>query len=181
LHYSAQSRSRAAFVDDLEQVHWARRIHFHFSDAKGRIDLVRAIGPWSVGHHLYTCGSARYMQAVFDVAAQLMWPDDHVHREYFAAPEAPERINHPFVLRLARSGASLAVAADQSAAQVLRDAGVHIELKCSDGICGVCAARLIAGDVDHRDYALGAAQRQDTILLCCSRARGPGAEIMIDL
>jgi reductive dehalogenase len=181
LHYSARSRHQAAFVEDLEKVPWANRVHFHFSAEGGRIDLGEVIGVWSEGQHLYVCGSSTYMEAVFDTARSRGWPDDHLHREYFAAPAAPERIDHPFALRLARAGASVTVRADQSAAQALIEAGRPVDIKCSDGICGVCAVPLIQGDVEHRDYVLSAAQRQSTMLLCCSRARAPDAAIVIDL
>jgi reductive dehalogenase len=181
LHYSAPHRERAAFVDDLVQVPWANRVSFHFSAEGARADLPQLIGTWTEGTHLYVCGSAPYMQAVFDAAVHQGWPETSLHREFFSAPAAPPRTSASFVLRLAKSGASIAVAADQSAAQALIESGVKIEIKCSDGICGVCSAPLISGDVDHRDYVLSAEQRRSTILLCCSRACDAGAEIVVDL
>ena len=43
------------------------------------------------------------------------------------------------------------------------------------------AAQVLSGEVDHRDHVLSADQRRSTLLLCCSRAREAGAEIVIDL
>ena len=46
-------------------------------------------------------------------------------------------MNHDFKIRLAKSGREFDVPADKRAADVLLDAGYTIDLKCSDGICGV--------------------------------------------
>jgi ferredoxin len=73
------------------------------------------------------------------------------------------------------------VKADQSAADALVEAGYPVDLKCSDGICGVCAASLVEGDVDHRDHVLSAAERKSRVLLCCSRAQTDRGMISVDL
>lgn len=181
LHYSATDRAHAAFVADLERVPWSERVVLHFSAEGGRADFTQLISPWTTGDHLYVCGSVRFMQAAVDAAQARGWPEDCVHREFFAAPEVPARINHPFTLRLSRTGSTVAVPVDLSAAQALNQAGYRVDVKCSDGICGVCSARLLSGEVDHRDHVLSTAQRRSTLLLCCSRAREAGAEIVIDL
>ena len=63
-------------------------------------------------------------------------------------------------------------------------AGLLLPTKCSDGLCGVCAVAYDAGasgEVEHRDYVLGAAQHRTQVLLCCSRAKAPGGEIVVAL
>ena len=90
-------------------------------------------------------------------------------------------MNHPFTLRLARSGRDLHVPADRSATDVLADAGVHVDVKCADGICGVCKCTLLSGKVEHRDFVLSQAQRKDAIILCQSRAADPDGVVEIDL
>jgi hypothetical protein len=65
---------------------------------------------------------------------------------------------------------------------VLAEAGVKIDVKCSDGLCGVCACAYDAatsGPVDHRDVVLSAAQRRERVILCCSRAAEPGGVISL--
>jgi ferredoxin len=89
-------------------------------------------------------------------------------------------MNHPFVLRL-RDGRELAVPADRTATDVLAENGIRVDVKCSDGICGVCKCGLVSGTVDHRDFVLSQAQRQTSIILCQSRAADPGGVIEIDL
>ena len=60
-----------------------------------------------------------------------------MHKEYFSVPEPPDYVNHPFTLKLARSGRSIEVPAERTATDVLAEAGIHVEVKCSDGICGI--------------------------------------------
>ena len=73
----------------------------------------------------------------------------------------------------------IAVAADQSASDALIAAGVHVDIKCSDGICGVCKCGVTSGSIEHRDFVLSKAQREGAMILCQSRA-AKGAEIAID-
>ena len=70
---------------------------------------------------------------------------------------------------------------DLSAAEVLNDNGVHVDVKCSDGICGVCRCGLVAGEVEHRDHVLSAKQRETNVILCRSRALEPDGIMEIDL
>ena len=108
------------------------------------------------------------------------FPDEAQHLEYFSVPETPEYENHPFTLRLS-DGRSFEVPADQSATDVLTKAGVAIDVKCADGICGVCKCGLVSGEVEHRDFVLSKAQRKDAIILCQSRAAEPGGTIEVTL
>jgi len=179
LHYSVPSRARAGYLDDLSAMPWADRVHLHVSDEGTRADL-DAVLAYTPGAHVYTCGPDRYMDAVIAAAERQGFPEEARHLEYFSVPEQPEYENHPFTLRLT-DGRSFAVPADKTATDVLAENGIHIDVKCSDGICGVCKCRLIDGTVEHRDFVLSKAQRQDAIILCQSRAADPGGEITIDL
>jgi len=109
------------------------------------------------------------------------FPDDNRHCEYFTVPELPEYENHPFTIRLARSGRVLHVPADKSATDILQENGIHVDTKCSDGICGVCKCGLISGEVEHRDFVLSNKQRETQVILCQSRAARPDGEIEVDL
>lgn len=182
LHYSVASRAQAGFVDELQRAAWSSRVHLHVSDEDSRADLAALLPAYGPGRQVYCCGSARYMDAVFAAAAVQGWPPTALHREHFSVPEAPARVNLPFVLHLAHSGRRLAVPADRTAAEVLADAGIAVPIKCSDGLCGVCATDYDAaasGAVEHRDWVLGQAERQRRVLLCCSRMSVAGAELTI--
>lgn len=181
LHYSASTRAGAGYMDDLAAKPWADRVHYHFSDEGTRADLDAILSGYNEGWHVYTCGPDRYMDGVMQAAARQGFPDDARHLEYFSAPEVPEYENHPFRLKLARSGQVLSVPSDKDAAQVLNEAGFHVDVKCSDGICGVCKCGVLAGEVDHRDFVLSAKQRENAVILCQSRAADPDGVIEIDL
>ncbi len=179
LHYSCHDRQDAGFLDDLAAVPWADKVHLHISDEGTRADLPK-LATYSKGKHIYTCGPDAYMAAVIDAAAQNGFPEDARHLEYFAVPEQPDYENHPFSLAL-KDGRQIPVAADQSAADALIAAGVHVDLKCADGLCGVCKCGVIDGAVEHRDFVLSKAQRGHEMILCQSRAADSDGTITIDL
>ena len=107
-------------------------------------------------------------------------PDEARHLEYFSTPDVPDYVNHPFTLRLA-TGQKIPVRANQSASDALLEAGVHVDVKCSDGICGVCQCGVTTGLVEHRDFVLSAKQRESAMILCQSRAAEPNATLDITL
>ncbi len=181
LHYSVPSRASAGFLDDIARAPWRDRAHVHAKDEGARADLAALVPGWRDGLALYACGSPRYMDAVFDAARARGWPDEALHREYFAVPEAPERPREPFVLVLSPGGRRIEVGAHEAATDALARAGVRVDVKCSDGLCGVCARPLLSGEVDHRDHVLSAAERERRIVLCCSRATAPGGEIVVEV
>ncbi|MEM8731785.1 MAG: 2Fe-2S iron-sulfur cluster-binding protein, partial [Pseudomonadota bacterium] len=181
VHYSAPSRTSAAFDTILAAMPWSERVRFHVSAEGTRADLDALLRETPGDWHVYTCGPESYMQSVMAAAEQAGFPETARHLEYFSAPVAPERENHPFTLRLSRSGRDIPIPADQSAAAVLNDLGITVPVKCSDGICGVCACQLISGKVEHRDYVLSAAQRKTALILCQSRAADPDGTIEVDL
>lgn len=119
------------------------------------------------------------MAAVLSAAEAAGFPSDARHLEYFSVPETPEYENHPFALVL-KDGRRVEVAADQSAADALTAAGIPVDLKCSDGLCGVCKCTVLSGEVEHRDFVLSEAQRESEMILCQSRAAKAGAVLAVD-
>ncbi|MBX2839760.1 MAG: 2Fe-2S iron-sulfur cluster binding domain-containing protein, partial [Gammaproteobacteria bacterium] len=181
MHYSCSRRSEAGFLDDLAEVPWKEAVHLYFSDENKRADLERIIPAYETGLHVYTCGPDRYMQAVIDAATQLGYPDEARHLEYFSVPELPDYINHPFTLKLIKSDKEFLIPAEKSATDVLTEHGVDIDVKCSDGLCGVCKCTVVSGDVEHRDFVLSKKQQEHQIILCQSRATHPEGVLEIDL
>ncbi len=180
LYYKARTRAQAAFIPELQNVPWANRVRFHFSD-ENRLNVADVLGGYQVGDHLYTCGPAEFMDAVFAAALEKSWHEDALHREYFSVPEGPQYQNHPFMLELKRSGRRIVVPADKSATAALKDAGMNVDVKCSDGLCGVCKAPYLDGEIEHRDYVLSKSQRLSSMILCCSRAKQPDGTIVLDI
>ena len=181
LHYSVPSRAKAGYLVDLDRVPWRDKVTLHVSDEGTRIDLVSVLPEYQGGDHVYACGPDRYMTSVLEAAEAKGFPDEARHSEYFSVPEVPDYENHPFRIRLAKSGRTLDVPEDQTAADVLLAAGIPVDIKCSDGICGVCKCGLVSGDVEHRDFVLSKKQRETTIITCQSRAANPDGEIVLDL
>jgi ferredoxin len=144
-----------------------------------RADLAALVAGYRTGDHVYTCGPEAYMSAVLDAAARAGFPEEARHLEYFTVPEVPEYENHPFTLAL-RDGRRIEVRADQSAAEALIAAGIAVDLKCSDGLCGVCKCGVLEGAVEHRDFVLSSAQKRSEMILCQSRAAEPGGTLVVD-
>lgn len=180
LHYSASKKDSASYLADLAAMPWADRIHYHFSDQGSRAELNAILAGYQPGWHVYTCGPDRYMSGVIDAATVQGFPEDARHLEYFSVPEQPDYENHPFTIRLAQSGREFVVPEDQTISDVLLENGVHVDVKCSDGICGVCKCGLIDGEAEHRDFVLSNAQRETQIITCQSRAK-QGEVLVLDL
>ncbi len=179
LHYSIRKRADAGFLDDLATVPWTDKVHLHISAEGSRADL-DDLTTYSKGAHIYTCGPDIYMAAVIEAATANGFPEDARHLEYFAVPEQPEYENHPFTLAL-KDGRQIAVSADQTASDALIAAGVHVDVKCADGLCGVCKCGVVKGEVEHRDFVLSRAQQAGNMILCQSRAVAKDGLIVIDL
>lgn len=180
LHYSCSKQDQAAFRKELQTVGWANHVAVHLSDQGNRADLTKILN-YHDNAHVFTCGPDGFMQAVLAQAEANGFPEDARHMEYFDAPELPEHENFEFTLRLAKSGRELLIPADQTATDVLAAAGVQIDVKCSNGICGVCKCGIISGEVEHRDFVLSNKQRETAMILCQSRAAQAGGVIEIDL
>ncbi|MDA4844226.1 2Fe-2S iron-sulfur cluster-binding protein [Hoeflea poritis] len=180
-HYSAKSEQQSGFARQLKAMPWSERVFFHFSADGKRANLPELIPGYREGFRLYTCGADRYMDGVFEAAGAKGWPEEALLKEYFSVPEAPDYVNFDFELELTKSGRTIKVPADETAADALNAAGIAVDVKCSDGLCGVCSAPLVTGDVEHRDHVLSAREREQKIILCCSRAQEKGGVVKVDL
>lgn len=181
LFYAVREQVDAAYWDHLSQMPWHAHVSLHVSAEGSRLDLKQAIGPWQKGQHVYTCGPSRFMDGVFDAAKENGWPETTCHREYFAVADQEAYENHPFRLRLSETGQEIEVAADETATDALQAQGFAVDVKCSDGLCGVCAATCLDGEIEHRDYVLSDEERQSKLILCCSRAKHPNETLTIRL
>lgn len=181
MHYSCSTRASAGYLEDLAGFPWADRVHLHFSDEGTRAEFDKVLAGYRPGDHVYCCGAVPYMEAVMAAAEGCGFAEEERHLEYFNVPEMPDYENHPFTLKLARSGLVLEVPADESATDALAAKGIHVDVKCSDGICGVCKCGLVSGEVEHRDFVLSKKQRETAVILCQSRAAEAGGVIEVDL
>jgi ferredoxin-NADP reductase len=181
LHYSASTRKDAGYVVELSNMPWTDKVTMHFSEEGSRADLNDVLAGYQPSWHVYTCGPDRYMQSVIEAANVSGFPTDAQHLEYFSVPEQPDFVNHAFTVKLARSGDEFAIPENKTISDVLVDAGIHIDVKCSDGICGVCNCTLLDGEIEHRDFVLSMEQRKTQFISCQSRAAPGCKKITIDL
>jgi len=177
LHYCARTPARAAFVDRMKQAPFADRVQFHFDDGEPaqQLDMKALLKAPEAGVHLYVCGPKGFMDAVLATARGSGWPEDQIHYEFFGADVAPQDGDAAFDVKLASSGRVIRIAADQTIAVALDEAGVIVPVSCEQGVCGTCLTGVIEGEPDHRDQFLTDDERaaKDQILVCCSRSKSP--------
>ena len=180
-HYSVSRPDDLAFVNDIRSCVWRDRAEMHVSSEGTRADLAMVFANGGGDDHVYVCGPDAYMDAVMAAALKAGIPEDHLHREYFSVPEQADYENFDFELLLAKSGKRISVGADETASDALIANGYSVDVKCSDGLCGVCQCGVLSGDIEHRDFVLSAKQQESQIILCQSRAAEKGGVIELDL
>ncbi|MGW6619579.1 alpha/beta fold hydrolase [Nocardia sp. NPDC055002] len=138
-----------AFPEELTSRHGSGRIFLH----EDLLDLHGYLADLRPGELVYACGPA----------------------ERFTARVASDSVNAAFEVELARSRRILPVAADESILSALLAAGVDVPYYCTEGICGTCETRVLAGDVDHRDSILTPQEQATcaTMMICVSRSQTP--------
>lgn len=173
LHYCGRSRSRSAFLTELENADFARHVFTHFDDEapSQKLDLPAVLSTPASGVHVYVCGPAGFMDWVISEALRAGYADDHVHREYFQVEVDASGAGFEVVAR--RSGKTVQVAEGQSIVDALSGVGIKIEISCEQGVCGTCLCDVLEGEPDHRDVYLTDDEKaaNDQILVCCSRAK----------
>jgi phthalate 4,5-dioxygenase reductase subunit len=180
LLYCTRSPQTSAFLDEFSAADLASRVlvHHDFGERERSLSLAPFVATRAGNTHLYCCGPRPLMQAVRDAAAH--WPSHAVHFEDFGTGEpAHARDEKRFVVRLARTGTRVDVQPGQSILEALRAQGIDTPSSCEAGTCGSCRTRLLAGEVEHRDFVLDEDEQQTDIMICVSRARSD--EIVLDL
>jgi ferredoxin-NADP reductase len=123
------------------------------------------------GAAVYCCGPEGLMAAVEERCPE-------VRLERFA-PRAQLGGNARFEVELRRSGRTLTVSADSTVLAAVRAELPDTLYSCEQGFCGTCQQRVVEGEVEHRDELLTDAERDDSMLICVSRARGE--RIVLDM
>lgn len=183
LHYCGRSLERLAFLGLLRAAPFSRYVRIHVDDAPTgqRLDAARILASPSQGDQLYVCGPSGFMSHIQSTARASGWRDGQIHREDFAAPAQVLEGDQPFEIELSRSGRILEIPALKTVLEVLLEHDVEIESSCEQGICGTCITRVLAGEPEHRDQFMSAAEhaRNDRFAPCCSRSRS--SRLVLDL
>jgi ferredoxin-NADP reductase len=178
LHYCTRSADRTAFADVIDTLPFKAQIVLHHDD-ETPLDLASALPAPSAGNHVYVCGPQGFMDWVINQAQAAGFASKNIHREYFSADV--DASGESFDVVAERSGITVTVGPDETISKALAKAGLKIEVKCEEGICGTCVTDVIEGEIDHRDQFLTEEEREDgdQICACCSRAKG--SRLVLDI
>lgn len=177
MHYCTRSKERAAFYNRLMKSSFADCVHFHFDTdpAEQRLHAMQVLARPELQSHLYVCGPKGFMDHILTTARELDWAEANIHFEYFAGQTTKASGDQAFEIRLASSGRTILVTADQSMLAALNLHGVEVPVSCEQGVCGTCVTRVLEGEPDHRDMYFTDAEKakNDQLTVCCSRAKSP--------
>lgn len=174
LHYCVRSSNRAAFLTQLRPLFDSGMGTLYVDEEGITPDFQKIFAQPGVGEHLYYCGPSGFMDHVAVVTKH--WPKGAVHFERFSAGADQEALragdeNKAFEIRIASTGKSYTVQADETIVEVLRRNGVQVDVSCEEGYCGTCMTRYVGGQPEHRDSVLDDANRDNYVMVCCARAK----------
>lgn len=187
VYYCAERAERAAFREVFGSDQFRDRVIFHYDEGNrdNQLDLKTLLSEHKPGTQLYFCGPGGLINAINKNAEH--WPKGTVHFELFSAPVAKPSVDAGssvktggFSVQINSTGQVIEIPADKTIIESLRSAGVECQTSCEAGICSTCQTHFISGEVDHQDFILSDEERQDQILICCSRAK-PGSTLVLDL
>jgi vanillate O-demethylase ferredoxin subunit len=181
LHYCTRSSDVTAYRALIDQMPWAASVIYHFDDREPaqRLDLQRDLPKPSDGVHLYVCGPQGFMDWVIKSAEAAGHKPANVHREYFSADVDSTGTSFEVVAK--RSGITVNVGADDTIAKALARAGVKVEVKCEEGVCGTCVTDVLEGVPDHRDKFLTDDEREEGELICACCSRAASKILVLDI
>ncbi|CDL85561.1 flavin reductase family protein [Xenorhabdus szentirmaii] len=172
-HYFTESRAQAVYATELTNLAGSS-FHLHSSEGQ-KCDLAELLGTLQPDDRLHVCGSERLLSAVLDYCDDYQFPRQHIAFELFTTPfTKADTTEEGYEVEAAESGIRLQVAAGQSLLDALESAGLEPLYDCRRGECGVCALKVIEGDVEHRDFIMTPqeAATSGIIYPCVSHAKG---------
>ena len=170
LMYTARSRSRMAFADELESL-GGERVSLYESAERGRLDATALTAHLDPGTAVYACGPEGLLAELERAPAG----GCSLHLERFATSAADPAKDTAFEVVLQRTGDAYRVEPGRSVLEVLEEAGVDIDCSCGEGTCGTCETPVLEGEIDHRDAVLTPDERAagDYMMVCVSRSLSP--------
>jgi ferredoxin-NADP reductase len=176
LHYASRTPRDAAFLNDIETLACASggdvNAVFDQEAGGGALNIPAIVSAAHKDAHLYCCGPLPMLEAFRQATGGK--PSRLVHLEYFS-PKEEAATAGGFDVQLEKSGRTITVPPGQTILTALLDAGVNVAYACSEGTCGTCETRVLAGIPDHRDVYLSNDERaaNQHIMVCCSGAKTP--------
>ncbi|MCF8587456.1 PDR/VanB family oxidoreductase [Gordonia liuliyuniae] len=160
--YTGRTLDSIPFREELAR--YGDRVQIRTDDEHGlptMDDLIGAVGDGGVA--LYCCGPTPMLEGL---RTRLVDRGDvELHYERFSPP--PIENGTEFAIRLASTGETETVAADESMLTALRRLRPSTPYSCQQGFCGTCKLRVADGTVDHRDGSLMDTERASGYFLPC--------------
>lgn len=180
LLYGGRRRLSMAYVAELEE--FGRNVVIRPEEQHGLLKLADAISANATDELIYCCGPERLLQAVEDHCAVVGRSHSLRVERFKPKPTQSETAKSEFLIELGGSGEVLAVPADRTILDVLRDAGIDVLSSCEEGTCGSCEQNVLAGVPDHRDSVLTAEEQAsgDRMMVCVSRCLSPTLHLDIE-
>ena len=183
LVYGARSESHFAFAAQLREL-GGGYVRFVSAETDGHPNL-DALVEESAGAAVYCCGPGPLMDALGARMAAAGRSSELFLERFTQAPATPAAAapggSGSFSVQLARSGRHIEVDPGQSVLEALRSAGVEHPSSCEMGFCGTCEARVLEGEVDHRDDLLTEAERATNSCMMTCVSRACGKKLVLDL
>ncbi len=194
--HGARKRGEHAFashVRELQQGHGNVTVHVRYSqpddalpashDSVGHVDieLLKEVLPFG-DYDFYLCGPAPFMQQMADGLRALNVAPERIRYEAFG-PATVRREAEPVAqaagavvpVRFSRSEVTLQWDASKGSLLELAEShGIDAPSSCRSGVCGSCAAPLLAGGVRYtREYAAPVGEGEALMCSCVPQAGGP--------
>lgn len=179
VHYAVRGPEHAGLGREL-QARYGDAIHLYLDGEGPQLNIAAVLAERPLGSHVYVCGPGSMIDDTIDSARRLGWTDSHIHYERFVEQGSS---GQPFSVTLARQGATIEVAAEQSMLEAMEEAGYTPPYLCRGGACGYCETAVLEldGEIQHKDDWLSDDDKRSNtkIMPCVSRACGK--RLVIDL
>lgn len=180
LHYLVRTHALAAFDGQLRELGLGEAYQLHCDDADGPPEFQSLLKAHPSNTHYYVCGPEAMLGAVRSASEDLRRGTVFFER-FSAVPQADNGPQESFRVAVRSTGEELAVPAEKSILEVLRDAGHDVDYACSEGACGTCITDVLEGEIDHRDSILTDEERADGDCMCICVSRARCARLVLDL
>ena len=174
LHYIVRSEDQIAFRDQIDALGANVTLHVGLPRDAVAQTITDSLGAHSFAQHVYICGPGSLLETVRSTAADLGWPDEAVHYEYFRNDRVIDD-SSAFEVELARSAMTLHIPSGKTILEVMREAGLQVSSSCEQGACGTCLTGVMEGTPDHQDVYLNASEKRanNCMMTCVSRSLTP--------
>jgi ferredoxin-NADP reductase/nitrite reductase/ring-hydroxylating ferredoxin subunit len=181
LHYFVRGSECLSFGTRLSALGGALRLHIGLNPDQTTAALRDILHGRPLEQvKTYACGPGPMLAAVKSAALASGIGEDDIHFEYFRNDAQPAS-GEPFTVRLTRSAREFEVPRGKSLLHALQEQGIEVEASCEQGVCGSCFTNVLAGDIEHHDLYLSAAEKASgrCMMPCVSRARA--GTLVLDL